>query len=208
MKDNTIRIRNIASDLAAGRVTPAHKPAHEWVGEVVREARRLFGAAQVTAGVWTYREQQYQYLGCDLQADTGSLSVSVAATGSPYFPAFTSGGLAQADVYDMAEATHLIGLITKALNAEIYGKEMERSKEIVMDDQKDVEIARSMAERAIIFLELDKDEAWATAYGIGRDGYEMPEELREHESLADGFYNGQQDFIKYKDRDYESEFGM
>lgn len=204
--------------------------AVEWIGAVVRESKRLLGTENVTAGVWAYSEQQFKYLKCDLQSDMPNslpMSISLAATGSPYFPAFTTGHYADADVKNMAEATHLLGLITQALNAEI-SIDLERPEvnkivltkksSFVVSDRKDSEIAQSMAYRAIIFLDLDNDEAWATAYGIGRDGYEMPEELREHKSLVDGYNSGQQDFVKFKDHEtqeehveceeYEYDFGM
>lgn len=113
--------RDNASYLPASGFTHTHLDVHSWAGKVVGLARSVFGEERVTARLWAYREQGRQHLSCDLCVKGNSkisLPITICAEGKHYFPDI-KGGAAEADTYDMAEALHLAGLITEALNATI-----------------------------------------------------------------------------------------
>lgn len=104
--------------LSASGVTKTNGAYRQWVGDVVKEAQALFGDRQLKAWVWAYREQGCDYLSCDLFGGDESLPVTLAVSGKLSVPPIT-GGAAEAQVYDMPDALHVAGMITRALNTEV-----------------------------------------------------------------------------------------
>ena len=120
--------------LPASGFTHTHIAAHTWVGKVVRAARNELGNAPVVAGISPYREQGREHLSCDLHSPSNEkwFPVTLCAEGEHEFPD-VKGGAAEADVYDMAEALHVAGMISAAMNASIsLGRRQNEVNEAVM----------------------------------------------------------------------------
>src|SRR5690554_4619522 len=133
MADNTDRTKTCY--LPASGFTHTHAAAHAWVGRVVRAARQELGDAVVTAGVSAYREQGREHLSCDLHSLSSDkwFPITLCAEGEHEFLDVKGGG-AEADVYDMAEALHLAGLIATALDAHVsIGRHQNEINENVLE---------------------------------------------------------------------------
>ncbi len=103
------------SYLPASGFTETNTRLHEWASKVVAEAKRRFEDNQIKARVWSYREQGRQFLSCDLFCIDESIDIcmpiTICAEGEYCFEVED-----EVDVIDLAEAVHLSGIITKALN--------------------------------------------------------------------------------------------
>lgn len=110
------------SNLPASGFTKTRSELHAWAKAVVDEARSIFGNdVAVDVGVWAYREQGREFLSADLHIKKQRepvFPITICAEGECYFPEIT-GGAAEADVPDMVEAMHLVGIITRALGATV-----------------------------------------------------------------------------------------
>ena len=109
------------SDLSASGFTRTRSDLHAWAKAVVEQARIFKDHSTVEAKVWAYREQGCEHLSADLYLKDRrepSFPITICADGGYYFPAIV-GGAAEADVPDMVEAMHLVGIITQALGATV-----------------------------------------------------------------------------------------
>lgn len=106
--------------LPSSGFTKTDKIHHQWAGDVVKEARSLFGGdgLPVKAHVWAYRESGYDHLSCDLFSGDKVFPVTICIAGEACFPIIL-GGAAEADAYDMPDALHIAGIISTALAAEV-----------------------------------------------------------------------------------------
>ncbi|EKN4845613.1 hypothetical protein [Yersinia sp. 2105 StPb PI] len=96
--------------------TETNKALHDCAGAVVKKAKELFKSEPVMAQVWSYRWGGYDMISCDLysQDRTVSMPVTISAVERQMLEY-----LDEPEVFDMAEAVHLAGLITKALDAKV-----------------------------------------------------------------------------------------
>jgi hypothetical protein len=103
--------------LPASGFTFTIKEAHDWARMVTGAAsRRLSGP--VSEHIWAYRHDDTQILSCNLSDATDAcFPISLSETGTHYF--HVSEQEAEATVCDMVEATHLAGIIVRAVNASI-----------------------------------------------------------------------------------------
>jgi len=107
------------SELPPSGFTMTNTELHNAAKRIVTAAREYFGAspAPLEAHVWAYRFDGCTMLSCDLQnlCDvTKAMPITITASGllevtHPDEP----------QVYDMAEALHLVGLITRSLDAKV-----------------------------------------------------------------------------------------
>lgn len=120
--------------LPASGFTHTHISAHTWVGKVVKAARKELGDVPIVAGISPYREQSREHLSCDLHSPSNDkwFPITLCAQGEHEFLE-VNGGAAEADVYDMAEALHVAGMIVAGLNASIsLGRRQNEVNEAVM----------------------------------------------------------------------------
>ncbi|CDL86680.1 hypothetical protein [Xenorhabdus cabanillasii] len=104
------------SRLEPSGFTETNKELHDCAGKIVKEAKALFKSAPITAEVWPYRYGGELMISCDLFLEDDSsinLPITICACKSQGFD------YSEPNVFDMAEALHLAGLITKALNAKV-----------------------------------------------------------------------------------------
>lgn len=110
------KLDNDFSYLPASGFTKTNTLLHEFASRVVAEAKSRFGDNKIKAGVWSYREQGREFLSCDLFSIDESIDIcmpiTICAEGEYCFDMND-----EPDVIDMAEAVHLAGIITKALDA-------------------------------------------------------------------------------------------
>lgn len=104
------------SRLEPSGFTETNKALHDCAGEIVRKAKAMFKSEPVIAQVWSYRWGGYGMISCDLfsQDRTVSMPVTISAVERQMLEY-----LDEPEVFDMAEAVHLAGLITKALDAKV-----------------------------------------------------------------------------------------
>ncbi len=104
------------SRLEPSGFTETNSALHECAGKIVSNARELFKSEPVIAQVWSYRWGGYDTISCDLftAEREDCMPVTITATGRQMLDY-----LDEPDVFDMAEALHLAGMITKALDAKV-----------------------------------------------------------------------------------------
>lgn len=104
------------SRLEPSGFTETNKALHDCAGEIVKKAKEIFKSKPVIAQVWSYRWGGYDMISCDLfsQDRTVSMPVTISAVERQMLEYFD-----EPEVFDMAEAVHLAGLITKALDAKV-----------------------------------------------------------------------------------------
>ncbi|NPE55899.1 hypothetical protein HLB25_10295 [Dickeya dadantii] len=114
-KNREKELQNI-SRLDPSGFTETNKDLHDCAGAIVKKAKEIFKSEPVIAQVWSYRWDGYSMISCDLfsQDRTVGMPVTISAVGRQMFKV-----LDEPDVFDMAEAVHLAGLITKALDAKV-----------------------------------------------------------------------------------------
>ncbi|HIA2852043.1 TPA: hypothetical protein ACWP1P_004812 [Escherichia coli] len=120
-RDRKKELQNI-SRLEPSGFTETNKALHDCAGDIVKKAKELFKSEPVIAQVWSYRWGGYSMISCDLfsQDRTVSMPVTISAVERQMveYPA-ESEVFTEVEVFDMAEALHLAGLITQALDAQI-----------------------------------------------------------------------------------------
>ncbi|MCK8335977.1 hypothetical protein LXA54_16945 [Erwinia amylovora] len=107
------------SELPPSGFTMTNTELHDAAKRIVTAARQYFGVspAPLEAHVWAYRFDGCTMLSCDLQSlcdVTKAMPITITASG---FLEVTHPD--QPQVYDMAEALHLVGLVTRSLNAKV-----------------------------------------------------------------------------------------
>lgn len=114
-KNREKELQNI-SRLEPSGFTETNKALHDCAGEMVKKAKAMFKSEPVIAQVWSYRWGGYDMISCDLfsQDRTVSMPVTISAVERQMLEY-----LDEPEVFDMAEAVHLAGLITKALDAKV-----------------------------------------------------------------------------------------
>jgi len=113
---NEIEMR-CRSELPPSGFTVTNTKLHKAAGRIVEQARHHFGDSSLKACVWAYRHDDCLMLSCDLFAEGDekkSMPVTITASEELELSSWD-----EPEVYDMAEAVHLAGLITKALDAKV-----------------------------------------------------------------------------------------
>ncbi|MFH7556444.1 hypothetical protein ACFHU4_16970 [Escherichia coli] len=120
-KNRENELQNI-SRLEPDCFTETNKALHDCAGNIVKKAKEFFKSEPVIAHVWSYRWGGYSMISCDIfsQDRTVSMPVTISAVERQMveYPA-KSDVFTEVEVFDMAEALHLAGLITQALDAQI-----------------------------------------------------------------------------------------
>lgn len=105
------------SDLPPSGFTDTSVELHRAAGQIVANARQRYGLTPLTASVWAFRYNDFIMLSCDLAAEgkhEPCMPVTITASGR-----LELSTLDEPDVFDMAEAVHLVGMITRALGAKV-----------------------------------------------------------------------------------------
>ncbi|WP_261641006.1 hypothetical protein [Erwinia mallotivora] len=106
-----------ASHLPPSGFTSTSTALHTAAGGIVDAARQLFGDRPVRASVWAFRHDGCTMLSCDLfcgDDDSLNMPITITAEGEADFTVPD-----EPTVYDLTEALHLAGLITRALDAQV-----------------------------------------------------------------------------------------
>lgn len=108
-----------ASDLPPSGFTMTQTELHNAAKQIVLKVREKFGRrpSLLEAHVWAYRFDGCSMLCCDLNVlgdVTKSMPITITASGQ-----LELAHLDEPQVYDMTEALHLVGLITRALGARV-----------------------------------------------------------------------------------------
>jgi hypothetical protein len=108
--------QNKLSVLEPSGFTNTNIELHDCAKRLVDKAKALFKYEHLKAKVWSYRWDDSMVLTCDLFSLTSELSmtITISAVGR-----LMLDYLDEPEVYDMTEAVHLVGLITKALDAKV-----------------------------------------------------------------------------------------
>jgi len=108
------------SNLSVTSITDTYLPLHQWAETVVTLACNMFNKQPISANVWPYRDRGASILSCVLFNENQNirLPICIEANGKYNFPEL-GDALVEVDVPDMAEALHLVGIITQALNSEV-----------------------------------------------------------------------------------------
>ncbi|EKN4699667.1 hypothetical protein JE939_002839 [Yersinia ruckeri] len=119
-KKNIEKENKKISRLDPSGFTETNKALHDYAGEIVKKAKELFKSEPIMAQVWSYRWGGYDMVSCDLfsQDLTVSMPVNISAVERQLFE-FRNEFPDEPEVFDMAEAVHLTGLITQALDAKV-----------------------------------------------------------------------------------------
>ncbi|MCL6336287.1 hypothetical protein EXT65_21065 [Pectobacterium carotovorum subsp. carotovorum] len=104
------------SHLEPSGFTETNKELHDCAGKIVKKAKEKFKDEPVITKVWAYRFGGYNMISCDLftQDRSVTMPVTISAVERQMLD-----DLDEPDVFDMAEAVHLVGLITQALDATV-----------------------------------------------------------------------------------------
>lgn len=104
------------SRLEPSGFTETNKALHEFAGKLVKEAKEIFKLEPVMAKVWSYRYGGYSMISCDLFSVGHKINmpITISAVNQQMLECQD-----EPDVFDMAEAIHLVGIITQALDAKI-----------------------------------------------------------------------------------------
>ncbi|UJD92742.1 thioesterase family protein (plasmid) [Rahnella aquatilis] len=105
------------SDLPPSGFTDTSVELHRAAGQIVAQARQRYGLKPLTASVWAFRYNDFIMLSCDLATENKNephMPITITASGR-----LELSTLDEPDVFDMAEAMHLVGLITRALGAKV-----------------------------------------------------------------------------------------
>jgi hypothetical protein len=117
----------------ASGFTTTNTELHTWAGKLVSKIKEKFNENEISAFIAAYREQEREHLSCDLINIEKNISmpITICADGEYYLPLDTD--MSEADVHDMTEALHLVGLITQAINAKvIVGRLVNETNEDVL----------------------------------------------------------------------------
>lgn len=89
---------------------------HHMAGRLVLHVRQQSNGKVLQARVWPYRHDREQMISCDftIKGTDQTIPVSVSALGEQ-----CAEPVGELTVYDMTEALHLIGMVTRALDAEV-----------------------------------------------------------------------------------------
>ncbi|HGP2725773.1 TPA: hypothetical protein ACLGO4_004587 [Salmonella enterica] len=107
------------SGLFPSGLTMTNTELHNAAKRIVERAKTYFGShpAPLQAHVWSYRYEGCSMLSCDLNIEgdvTKIMPITVSASGE-----LETSIIDEPQVYDMAEALHLVSMITTALNAKV-----------------------------------------------------------------------------------------
>jgi hypothetical protein len=96
--------------------TETNKDLHVCAEKIVKRAKEIFKAEPVMAHVWSYRWGGYNMISCDLSSldQKISMPITISAVERQMLEYFD-----EPDVFDMAEALHIVGIVTQALDAKI-----------------------------------------------------------------------------------------
>ncbi|HBW0966177.1 TPA: hypothetical protein MEE01_005646 [Klebsiella pneumoniae] len=96
--------------------TETNKELHGCAGKIVKRAKEVFKSEPVAAEVWSYRWGGYNIISCDLCSldQKISMPITISAVERQMLEYFD-----EPEVFDMAEALHLVGIVTQALGANI-----------------------------------------------------------------------------------------
>lgn len=109
-------MKEVSKQPASG-FTETNTELHKCAGAIVKHAKNFTG--QPTAYIWAYREQGREFLSCDICFDNNKwIPITICAEGEYSFH-YSNTICDEPDVSDMAEAIHLAGIITSALDAKI-----------------------------------------------------------------------------------------
>ena len=101
--------------LPASGFTFTRTELHAAAGAIVARAREKFGdSAEIQAGLWSYREQGCSFLSCDLSVGDNYMPLTICAAGR-----YQLSYIDEPEVFDMAEAIHLAGIVITALGAKM-----------------------------------------------------------------------------------------
>lgn len=104
------------SHLDPSGFTKTNNELHDCAGKIVRYAKEKFKKERVIARVWAYRFEGCNMMACDLftQDRSVTMPVTISAVERQMLD-----DLDEPEVFDIAEAIHLVGLITQALDAKV-----------------------------------------------------------------------------------------
>lgn len=108
---------NDYSELSSSGFTHTSIVLHLAAKVIVNNARALFKNNKIYAHIYSYREQDYEHLACDLfikKDQHQTMPITICAAKKSFFDCWD-----EPDVIDMTEAVHLVGIITTALSATI-----------------------------------------------------------------------------------------
>ena len=122
----------VTCDLPPSGFTRTITAAHEWAGTVAKAARQHLSGA-INVHLWAYRHGQHQTLSCDLFDSSGGVyCVGLHAAGQYALHAANPQD-AEALVPDLVDATHIAGIIIRALEAEVtVGRYVNEVNEAVL----------------------------------------------------------------------------
>ncbi|MFP1744398.1 hypothetical protein [Lonsdalea quercina] len=111
--------------------TDTNQNLHNAASIIVKNVRAFFGNRQIKCSVWAYRYEDSLMLSCDITADEINDSVPITITATESKSNFIIWD--EPKVFDLAEALHLCGIITKSLNANVVlGKSMNEVNPLVL----------------------------------------------------------------------------
>lgn len=84
---------------------------------IVKKAKGFFIHGAVMAHVWSYRCGGYNVITCDLFSQDKKLIMPITISSGGRQVLDNLDGL---EVFDMVEALHLVGIVTKKLNANVF----------------------------------------------------------------------------------------